>query len=161
MPSKLFVFWSDNGVQFVSKEFKALTTRYGVSHIRTASHSPQTYASERVNRSILAAVRSYFSQDQQNWDEEISAIGSALRNNVQKATGYSPHFLVFGQNFISHGSGFKLLRELNSLPERDIEILAPPEFRQFVGESVRKNLNTAYQRHERAYNARSRDVSSL
>lgn len=70
------------------------------------------------------------------------------------------HFLVFGQHFISHGSGYKLLRELDSLPEGDIEIQAPPEFRPFVGESVRKNLNAAYQRHERAYNARcSRNVS--
>lgn len=56
------------------------------------------------------------------------------------------HFLVFGQHFINHGSGYKLLRELDSLPEGDIEILAPPEFRPFVGESVRKNLNAAYQK---------------
>lgn len=151
--------WSDNGVQFVSKDFQALTKRYGVSHVRTATHSPQSNASERVNRSILAAIRSYLDANQQTWDEELSAIGSALRNNVHEATGYSPHYLVFGQNFISHGSGYKLLRELDALPEGDVEILAPPDFRQFVGESVRKNLNVAFQRHERAYNARSRDVS--
>lgn len=150
--------WSDNGVQFVSKDFKNLIDRYGVTHIRTATHSPQSNASERVNRSILAAIRSYLTDNQQTWDLEISAIGSALRNNVHESTGYSPHYLVFGQNFVSHGTSYKLLRELESLPEGDVEVLAPPDFRQFVSEQVRKNLQLAYQRHERAYNVRSREV---
>lgn len=151
--------WSDNGVQFVSKEFKNLTDRYGVTHIRTATHSPQSNASERVNRSLLAAIRAYIPEDQQTWDSEISAIGSALRNNVHESTGYSPHYLVFGQNFINHGSCFRLLRELDSLPETEVEVLAPPDFRQIVDDQVRQNLKKAYLRHEDAYNKRSRDVT--
>lgn len=151
--------WSDNGVQFIAKEFKALTDRYGVNHIRTASHSPQSNASERVNRSLLAAIRSYISQDQQTWDTELSAIGSSLRNNIHESTGYSPHYLVFGQNFVNHGSCYRLLRELDALPESDIDVLAPPDFRQLVGEQVRKNLQSAYNRHEELYNRRSRDVT--
>lgn len=150
--------WSDNGVQFVSKNFKSLTNQYGITHIRTATHSPQSNASERVNRSILAAIRSYITQNQMTWDQEISAIGSALRNNVHESTGYSPHYLVFGQQFISHASSYKLLRELDALPEGEVEVLAPPEFRQLVNEQVRKNLQSAYERHERAYNVRSRNV---
>lgn len=151
--------WSDNGVQFVSKEFKSLIERFGVCHVRTATHSPQSNASERVNRSILAAIRSYISEDQQTWDSEISSIGSALRNNIHESTGYSPHYLVFGQNFISHGSTHRLLRELETLPEPDIEVLPPAEFRQIVGNRVMQNLEAAYDRHGKAYNARSREVS--
>ena len=48
---------SDNGDQ--SKEFKAKLTQYGVRHVYTAFHSPQANSSERANRSILAAIRSY------------------------------------------------------------------------------------------------------
>lgn len=151
--------WSDNGVQFVSRDFKRLTDQYGITHIRTASHSPQSNASERVNRSLLAAIRSYISEDQQTWDVEISAIGSALRNNVHEATGYSPHYLVFGQQFVNHGSCYRLLRELNSLPEHDVEVLAPPDFKQLINDRVKKNLQSAYLRHEKAYNSRSRDVT--
>lgn len=151
--------WSDNGVQFVSREFRRLIERFGVSHVRTATHSPQSNASERVNRSLLAAIRSYIPQNQDTWDRELSAIGSALRNNAHEATGYSPHYLVFGQQFISHGSCYRLLRELNSLPEEDVEVLAPPDFRQIVGEQVKTNLQSAYHRHEQAYNRRSREVS--
>lgn len=151
--------WSDNGVQFVSRDFQSLLGRYGVSHIRTASHSPQSNASERVNRSILAAIRSYITDNQQNWDAEISSISSALRNNVHESTGYSPHYLVFGQYFVNHGSCYKLLRELQALPEDEIQVLAPPDFKLLVGEKVRENLNRAYDRHEKAYNTRCRAVS--
>lgn len=151
--------WSDNGVQFVSREFRALLELFGVKHITTASHSPQSNASERVNRSILAAIRSYVSDDQQTWDEEISAIGSALRNNKHESTGYSPHYLVFGQQFVQHGSVYRLLRELQALPEGDIEVLPPSDFRPLVNDRVRKNLDAAYLRHEKAYNTRSRDVA--
>lgn len=150
--------WSDNGVQFVSREFKGLIEQYGVTHIRTATHSPQSNASERVNRSILAAIRAYITENQLTWDAELSAIGSALRNNIHEATGYSPHYLVFGQHLVSHGSCYRLLRELESLPEGEVEVLAPPEFRQIVGDRVRKNLYSAYKRHETAYNIRSREI---
>lgn len=151
--------WSDNGVQFVSKDFKALSDRYGVKHIRTATHSPQSNASERVNRSLLAAIRAYLPLDQQTWDSELSAIGSALRNNIHESTGFAPHYLVFGQNFINHGSSYRLLRELDSLPESEVEVLSPPDFRQIIGDRVRKNLQSAYHRHQQAYNRRSRKVT--
>lgn len=150
--------WSDNGSQFISSDFKELMRCYGVEHIRTATHAPQSNASERVNRSILSAIRAYITQDQQTWDIEISAIGSALRNNVHESTGFSPHFLVFGHHFVQHGSCYRLFRELEALPENEIEIIAPPDFRALVSEKVRKNLEAAYKRHEKSYNARSRNV---
>lgn len=150
--------WSDNGVQFVSREFRQMLDRYGVSHIRTASHSPQSNASERVNRSILAAIRSYISEDQLTWDEQLSAISSALRNNSHESTGYSPHYLVFGQHFVQHGSCYRLMRELESLPDGGIEILPPTEFLPVLRDRVRTNLDAAYRRHEQAYNLRGKAV---
>lgn len=150
--------WSDNGVQFVSREFKSMLTQYGVTHIRTASHSPQSNASERVNRSILAAIRSYISEDQQTWDDELSAIGSALRNNTHESTGYSPHYLVFGQHFVQHGSCYRLMRELEALPDDGIEVLPPKSFLPVLRDRVRTNLDAAYKRHERAYNLRGKTV---
>lgn len=47
---------TDNGVQFKSMAF---LKSYGVFHNLTAIYSPQANASERVNRSVLAAIRSY------------------------------------------------------------------------------------------------------
>lgn len=49
---------SDNGKQFVSKEFAEMTKSYSIRHMFNASYAPQSNASERVNRTVLAAIRS-------------------------------------------------------------------------------------------------------
>lgn len=67
---------SDNGVKFISREFTALLTKYGVQHITTALYSLQANASERVNRSIIAAIRWYLEEDQSQWDANIGSICS-------------------------------------------------------------------------------------
>lgn len=118
---------SDNGVQFRSKEFLSCLEKYGVTHIRTATHSPQANASERVNRSVLAAIRAYIGKDQREWDGQLNAIGCALRTAVHNSTGYSPHYLVFGQHMVQHASTYKLLRKLGVLPVGDLEVLPARE----------------------------------
>lgn len=149
---------SDNGVQFRSHEFKKLFTRYGVSHIMTATHAPQVNASERVNRTLLASIRAYIGKNHCDWDNKISAIASALRNNVHSSTGFSPHYLVFGHHPIHHGSSYPLLRKLGSLGDPFIEILPPVDHRNRLKDQVRDNLRQAHERHEHVYNKRSRNV---
>lgn len=62
------VIHSDNGKQFVAKEYKKMLQDYDIIHIRTAVHSPQSNASERVNQSVLAAIRAYMENDHRDWD---------------------------------------------------------------------------------------------
>lgn len=155
VPEHIF---SDNGVQYVSREFAFFLKKYGVTHTRTAIYSPQANASERVNRSILSAIRAEVGADQRDWDVQISSISAALRNNVHESTGFSPFYLVFGHHMIQHGTTYELLRSLSSLPNHDIEILPPPDFRQIVHSQVKANLLRAHQKHERAYNMRSRNI---
>lgn len=129
---------SDNGVQFVAKEFTETLKRYGVQHILTSSHSPQANASERVNRSILAAVRSYIKDDQTTWDVELSSIASALRNSVHQSTGHSPHYIVFGQHMIKHGSEYQTLRAAQLLPDGGCQTITAADFRDVLMETVHK-----------------------
>lgn len=49
-----------------------------VTHIFTSVHSPHANASERVIRSVFAAIRSYVNADQQNWNEHFSGICCGL-----------------------------------------------------------------------------------
>uniref|UniRef100_A0A1I8Q2L2 Integrase catalytic domain-containing protein n=1 Tax=Stomoxys calcitrans TaxID=35570 RepID=A0A1I8Q2L2_STOCA len=44
---------------FTSKDFDNFLTKHGVKHVLTALYSPQANASERVNRVINEALRSY------------------------------------------------------------------------------------------------------
>lgn len=57
------VIHSNNGQQFVSKEFGKMMESYKIDHLRTAVHSPQSNAAERVNQSVLTAIRLYLEED--------------------------------------------------------------------------------------------------
>lgn len=150
---------SDNGKQFISKDFCDLLNRYGVRQILTASHSPQVNASERVNRSILAAIRSYVEQDQTTWDVHISSIASALRNAVHASTTQSPYFSVYAQHMIQHAAAYPLLRNLNALASGEIEVIPPSELRCSINLEVRNRLQQAQERSRKTYNVRSREVA--
>lgn len=150
---------SDNGVQFISKDFKTLLSQYGVQHITTATHSPQANASERVNRSILAAVRAYVESDQTTWDIHISAIASALRNSTHTSTGQTPYFAAFGQHMVQHAGTYALLRELRALGSNDIETIPAEEYREALNKEIRVKLKEAHDRNARTYNIRSREVT--
>lgn len=148
---------SDNGTQFVSREFEKFLEEYGVRHTLTAVYTPQSNASERVNRSVLAAVRSYIRGDHREWDVHIHEIAGALRNAVHSSTGFSPHYLTFGFNLIRHGSMYRLLRELKCLSAGDVGILPTDVRLNVLHERVQNNLRKAHGVHTRQYNLRSRD----
>lgn len=149
---------SDNGVQFVSKEFRQLMDRNGIQHMRNANYSPQENPSERQNRTILAAIRAYLGDDQREWDAHVSQITWAIRNSRQEATGYSPHFLVFGSHGIDHASTYALLRELKCLSTDGVETLPGADNLRLIYERVRRNLEAAHKRYSKSYNTRSRPV---
>lgn len=150
---------SDNGVQYISQKFKIFLEKYGVNHIRTAVYSPQVNASERVNRSILSAIRARIGADQRDWDVEVGEIGAALRNTVHTSTSFSPFFLVFGYHMIQHGSVYSMLSKLGSLGTGELDVLPSADFRDVVTGQVKINLERSHERHERSYNKRAREVN--
>lgn len=149
---------TDNGGQFLSHLLNSFLHRYGVRHIETATHSPQANASERANRSILAAIRSYIGNDHQNWDVHISSIASALRTAVHQSTGFSPFFLNFGRHPVLHGSNHELQKKLGALPVGLISTLPPPDFQSILFDQVESRLRHSRETQERNYNIRSRFV---
>lgn len=150
---------SDNGKQFISNDFRALLSRYGVRHINSATHAPQVNASERVNRSIIAAIRTYTDEDQTTWDVHISAIASALRNATHASTTQSPYFTVFGQHMVQHAAAYPLLRGLKAIASGEIDVLPPSDARGEINKKVRCQLQLAQERSRRTYNIRAKEVT--
>lgn len=150
---------TDNGVQFISKEIKELLTHYGVRHVFTATHSPQANASERVNRSILAAIRAYIETDQTTWDRHIFSIASALRNANHSSTGKSPYYTIFGQHMVQHAGSYKLLRNIQSLPIGDVEVVPSAEFRDAVNKQIRNKIQRAHEVNAKKYDTRTRQTT--
>lgn len=51
---------------------------YKIKHLKTAVYSLQSNASERVNQSVISAIRAYLTEDHSDWDVYLSEIKCAL-----------------------------------------------------------------------------------
>ena len=152
------IVFSDNGKQFTGTNFSNMVESFGINHIRTANYAPQANASERVNQSILSAIRSYLDTDQREWDAYLSEIECALRSSVHTSTGMTPYFALFGTNMVTHASVYKLARKLQVLQDGDMNILANSGKLDIIRDKIRKNLHKTYERNAKTYNIRSREV---
>lgn len=149
---------SDNGRQFISKEMKEFCERYAVRQIFTGVYAPQSNASERVNRSIVAAIRSYINGDHSTWDDQLHSIALSLRSSVHSAIKMSPFYALFGRQMVIHGSSYPILHKLNAVNDGEIEILSKPDTMKLIDESVVRNLKKAYDKGAKTYNLRTRKV---
>ena len=152
------VIHSDNGKQFISNDFKTMVDTFGIKHMKTAFHAPQANASERVNQSILAAIRTNLKNDQSDWDKNLANIECALRSSIHSSIGVTPYFALFGQNMITHASAYALARKLNVLGEGDINIIPKESKIQIIREQMKAKLDKAYDKNVKSYNKRSRDI---
>jgi len=91
-----------------------------IRHAFIAVHAPQAKASEWVNRSVIAAIRSYIRPDLKDWDKTLSQICCALRSPVHSGFGKTPYYMVFGQQMVTSGGTYPLLRSLWLLEDRAI-----------------------------------------
>ncbi|KAL7726635.1 hypothetical protein ACLKA6_010500 [Drosophila palustris] len=152
------VIHTDNGKQFTSSEFGALMQHYGIKHVKTAYYSPQANASERVNQSVIAAIRTHVGADQTTWDEKLPEIQAALCSAIHSSIGVSPYFAMFGQNMFLHGSDYAVARKLGALEDAEIAPLARSEKQQIYRARIQETLHKAYETAERRYNLKTRCV---
>ena len=87
---------SDNGGEFISKEFDALLAERGTIRERTAAHTPQQNGvAERVNRTLLNPIRAMLHDGQLDnsfWDEALrTAVHIHNRVPTRALNGKTPH----------------------------------------------------------------------
>lgn len=152
------IIHTDNGKQFVAHDFEAMLEQYGIKHVRTANYSPQSNASERVNQSVLAAIRVNIGSDQTTWDEKLPEIAMALRSAVHSATGTSPYFAVFGQHMLSNGCEYRLARKLGDVDGAWINPVERSVKQGIYRAQVQETLHRAYEKSAKQYNLKARDV---
>lgn len=156
------IFSCDNGSQFISKEFKNLMQEYKVQEIfYNANYHPQINHTERTNKVIVTAVRSYVHENHKIWDASIHKVAQAIRLAKHDVTGYSPSFLNFARNVpltgdfygkisensdnvVSVGEKLQLVNDIQTLPTLYVD--------------VREKLKKAHSKYEKLYNLRKRDV---
>jgi hypothetical protein len=87
---------SDNGGEFISRDFDALLTERGSSRERTAAHTPQQNGvAERINRTLLNSIRAMLHDGQLDdsfWDEALrTAVNIHNRVPTRALNGKTPH----------------------------------------------------------------------
>ena len=150
---------SDNGRQFTSNDFSQFLNKYSIQHMKTPLHSPQCNASERVNRSIVEAIRAHIGDGNQNeWDTHLPEISTALRSALHSSIGISPYYALFGRKMIVHGSSYPILKKLNDIDDCETEVVSKSDQMKIISDSIVKNLNKAFDRNCKSYNLRSSKI---
>jgi Integrase core domain. len=142
---------SDNGRQFVSKEFEQFLTEMSIQHRRTPPYTPQCNPVERTNRVLGTMIAQYVGKNHKEWDRHITEFCFAYNTAVQESTGYTPAYLNTGREFKTPGEPEETpIPPLTSTPDR-IKRLAETH------ELVRINLARAFQHQAHHYNLRHRE----
>lgn len=144
-------FICDNGVQFISKEFKKFMNHFGVELCFTPFYYPQANPCEIANKSIMNAIRAMVAQhtDQRGWDNHITEITCALNTTVHTSTQLSPFNVIFGHSMVLNG------RDYIKFIDKNEDEFPIDEKRQAIREFVKEQLLRAFERIKNVHNNRA------
>jgi transposase InsO family protein len=142
---------SDNGKQFISKEYKALAEKWHITLQYTPYYHPQANPCERVIQTVKKGIRCMTPENQHNrWDEYFDEIMGGIRASVHEATKMSPYYMLFQQE----------MQLLGHYPPAEFsEPKAVQEIEQVRDKAV-GNIKKLQTRNKRNFNrnARPRDI---
>jgi hypothetical protein len=150
---------SDNGTQFTSKLLKSVCKTWGVRNKYTTFYHPQANITERINKNIVAIMRTYVESKHSKWDEYLPEVGLALRTAVSDSTGYSPSMLNLGREITTPFD-----RRLENEDEDELE--SRIEYKnalinrlESVYARARLNMEKAQQQQAKYYDMRHKKVN--
>ena len=100
---------SDQGSNFMSGLFQQVVFQLGAKQIKSSAYHPESQDElERFHSTLKNMIRTYYLDNEKDWDEGISLLLFAVRESVQESLGFSPFELVFGHSVTGP---IKLLKE--------------------------------------------------
>ena len=89
---------SDQGANFEGHLFRETCELLQMAKTRTTPYRPSANGQvERVNREILAKLRSHVQGKPHQWDRYLPFVGMALRATVNRSTGFTANMMMLGR----------------------------------------------------------------
>ena len=89
---------SDQGRSFESATVQSLCKLHNIDKSRTTSYHPEGNSqAERYNRTLHGLLRTIEPSKKKRWPEVLPEIVQAYNATPHASTGFSPHYLLFGQ----------------------------------------------------------------
>lgn len=91
---------SDNGKNFIEGIFKEVTTRLQIMRTSCIIYRPCGNGQcERQNRFLMSKIRSLILSKRhfREWDDYVPFAAGAMRASINRTTGFTPNFLMFGR----------------------------------------------------------------
>ena len=92
-------FLSDNGGEFINKEFMDLAEKFNINILTTAAESAWSNGLVERHNGLLANMINKIQSDDEDCPLEIAVHwGCAAKNSLSNVYGFSPNMIVFGRN---------------------------------------------------------------
>ena len=88
----------DQGGEFNNKLFARLHELSGIAKSRTTPYHPMGDGQcERMNRTLINMLKCLNEAEKKNWKDHVAKLAFAYNSTVNKATSFSPFYLMFGR----------------------------------------------------------------
>lgn len=89
---------TDQGTNFMSTLMKAVCRQLGIRKLRTTPYHPESNGViERFHGTLTGMIKHFVRANGTDWDQWVPFALLAYRSQEHSATGYSPHYLLCGQ----------------------------------------------------------------
>ena len=146
---------SDQGKEFDNVIFHKLSELLGTVKTKTTPYHPRSDGLvERFNRTLLAMLAMFVSQEHDNWDDLLPFMMLAYNTTVHTTTGFTPYRLVFGDECNLPGN----------LVHRDLRPDPPPgdpgTYASWVQQALYESYDEARAQQQRATQRQKRNYDS-
>ena len=146
---------SDQGKEFDNAMIHTLSELLGTVKTKTTPYHPRSDGLvERFNRTLLAMLAMFVSQEHDNWDDLLPFMMLAYNTTVHTSTGFTPYRLVFGDECNLPGN--LVHRELRTDPPPG----DPGTYASWVQQALYESYDEVRAQQQRATHRQKRNYDS-
>ena len=146
---------SDQGKEFDNAMIHKLSELLGTVKTKTTPYHPRSDGLvERFNRTLLAMLAMFVSQEHDNWDDLLPFMMLAYNTTVHTTTGFTPYRLVFGDECKLPGN--LVHRELRADPPPG----DPGTYASWVQQALYESYDEVRAQQQRATHRQKRNYDS-